>query len=70
MKCRLCGRTVFECGDWLERVNEKGVAGIWECRPACGAKLTNEEAIIGAIEAAPNEAAHKTLFFDENNPGS
>lgn len=49
LKCRKCGKSAPEIKGWLHRVNEKGVPGIWECRPSCGAKLTNEQAILGAI---------------------
>lgn len=50
MKCRLCGRGVFECGGYLERVS-----GVWECRPSCSAKLSNSEAILAAIEGPKKE---------------
>lgn len=59
MKCRKCGATPNDPPYRLDRVNEKGVPGIWECRPACGAKQTQEEALIGAIngtDAAAREA--------------
>lgn len=49
-RCRKCGKGVFETGGYLHRVNEKGVAGVWECRPSCDAKLTNSEAVLAAIE--------------------
>lgn len=51
--CRLCGKGPFECGGFLHRVNEKGVKGIWECRPSCSAKMTSDEALIAAIEGSP-----------------
>lgn len=50
MCCRKCGKGVHEVGGYLERVNEKGVPGIWECRPSCEAKLSNEDAIMAAIK--------------------
>jgi hypothetical protein len=50
MKCRLCGKNVFECGGWLERVNETGVDGIWECRPDCNTTICEDDAVLGAIE--------------------
>lgn len=50
MKCRKCGKGIADIQGWLERVNEKGVPGIWECRPTCGSVLSNEDRIIGAIE--------------------
>jgi hypothetical protein len=55
MKCRVCGATVFDCGGWLERVNEKGVPGVYECRPMCGADMPVEEKILGAIEGCEAE---------------
>lgn len=50
MKCRLCGRTPNEIKGVLHRVNEKGVTGIWECRPICGAEMNQDDAVIAAIE--------------------
>lgn len=55
IRCRLCGRSPNEVGGILHRVNEKGVIGIWECRPICGAEMNNEDAIIAAIEGVFNE---------------
>ena len=49
MKCRLCGKSVHEISGWLARVNPKGVDGIWECRPHCDAKLSEQEAVQGAV---------------------
>lgn len=49
MKCRLCGRHVSEIGGWLARVNEKGVEGVWECRPSCDAVMTDDEKVVDAI---------------------
>lgn len=49
-KCRLCGKGPFEIGGYLQRINPKGEDGIFECRPSCDAKITNEEKIISAIE--------------------
>lgn len=48
--CRKCGKNALEIGGYLRRVNEKGVPGIWECAPSCDTQLTNEQAIIAAIE--------------------
>jgi hypothetical protein len=48
--CRLCKKTAHEIKGYLTRVNEKGVTGIWECRPSCDATLTNNEALLAAIE--------------------
>lgn len=55
LKCRKCGKSAPEIRGWLERVNERGVPGIWECRPSCDAKPTNEEAILGAINGVAKE---------------
>jgi len=50
MKCQLCGKSIQEIGGYLHRVNEKGVPGIWECRPSCNVKLTQEENLLLALE--------------------
>jgi hypothetical protein len=50
-KCRRCGKGVSEIGGYLERVNEKGIPGIWECRPSCEAKMSDVKAMLAAIEA-------------------
>jgi hypothetical protein len=51
IKCRLCGIVGSEAkGVVLQRVNEKGVEGIWECRPICGAQMSDEDALEAAIE--------------------
>lgn len=34
----------------MKRVNEKGVKGIWECRPTCDADLPQETNLMLAIE--------------------
>lgn len=49
MICRICGRNQNEISGWLARVNEKGVPGVWECRPSCDTSITKEQAILGAI---------------------
>ena len=48
--CRLCGKAAYEIGGYLTRVNEKGVPGIWECRPTCDADLPFETNLILALE--------------------
>lgn len=48
--CRLCGKSAQEIGGYLTRVNEKGVTGIWECRPTCDADLPFETNILMALE--------------------
>lgn len=50
IKCRLCRRGPNECKGVLHRVNEKGVVGIWECRPICGAAMDQDDAILAAVE--------------------
>ncbi len=52
-KCRKCGKVAQEIGGYLHRVNEKGVAGIWECRPTCDADLPFETSLLLAIEGEP-----------------
>lgn len=54
--CRKCGVGLHECGGYLTRVNEKGVSGIWECRPVCGADMPRDTALIMAIEYADVDA--------------
>ena len=49
MKCHLCGKGPNECKGWLARVNEKGVPGIWECRPNCKADMPPDDRVIAAI---------------------
>lgn len=61
MKCRLCGRTVHEIKGFLQRVNEKGVAGIWECRPSCDTNITNEEAVLLAVSSGDLEKENLEL---------
>ena len=56
-KCRLCHRGMFEIGGYLERVNEKGGDGIWECRPNCGADIPQETNLLLAIEGDPEPDA-------------
>ncbi len=49
--CRLCGKHVTEIKGYLGRVNPRGVIpAIWECRPSCDATLTQDEALLAAIE--------------------
>ena len=56
-KCRLCGKHISELrGAYLTRVNEKGVPGIWECRPMCEADLPQETLLMMAIEGGDKEA--------------
>ena len=51
IQCRLCGKLGSEAvGVVLTRVNEKGIEGIWECRPICDAQMTSADAIEAAIE--------------------
>lgn len=49
MKCRLCGKSALEIQGWLERVNDVGIPGLWECRPSCKARLMQDECLLGAI---------------------
>lgn len=51
MKCRLCNKDANQIGGAiLVRVNEKGVKGIWECRPICGAEMDYGERLAAAID--------------------
>lgn len=59
IQCRLCGVKGHEArGVVLQRVNEKGVEGIWECRPICGAQMSSDDALIAAVEG---------VFEEDNN---
>lgn len=51
MRCRKCNRSVHEIGGFLTRVNEKGVPGVWECRPDCKADLPPDTRVLMAIDA-------------------
>jgi hypothetical protein len=53
MKCHKCGKGVQEIGGYLKRVNETGVAGIWECSPSCTADRSFEENLIDALQETP-----------------
>ena len=56
IRCRLCGVNGSEAkGVVLQRVNEKGVEGIWECRPICGAQMSGADALEAAIEGVFDE---------------
>ncbi len=62
IKCRLCGKLGSEIqGAYLTRVNEKGVTGIWECRPVCGSNLPQETLLMMAVETD----AAKTQGYEE-----
>ena len=55
-RCRLCGKSILECRGWLARVSPKGGPAVWECRPSCdGKKLSQEDAILGAIKGDEQE---------------
>lgn len=54
-KCRLCGKGPLEIGGYLTRVNEKGVEGIWECRPSCDADLPPDTRLLMALEIEPSK---------------
>jgi len=48
--CRICGRGLGQIGGYLQRVNEKGVPGVWECSPACDADPPTETVLLMAVE--------------------
>jgi hypothetical protein len=59
MNCRLCNADVVQStdnGNYLKRVNEFGVTGIWECSPSCGDNRDKEDAFINAITNAITDA--------------
>lgn len=50
--CRKCNADVIEAtnkGNYLKRVNEFGVTGIWECSPNCDDNHLETNALISAI---------------------
>jgi hypothetical protein len=51
--CQKCGSDAAQCKGYLQRVNEKGVPGIFECRPVCGADLPQDTRVLLAIEGEP-----------------
>lgn len=57
--CRKCNKGANEIGGYLERVNELGVDGIWECRPSCEVNLSYNEKVLIAIEGDPDETESK-----------
>lgn len=50
IKCRRCGKGPNEVKTVLQRMNEKGIEGIWECRPICGAQMSDADAVDAAIQ--------------------
>jgi len=64
VKCRKCGQGPMETADrgaYLNRVNEKGVTGIWECAPSCEHKHGGQnEALLAALE----DSAPSGLVFE------
>lgn len=48
-RCRKCGKGALEIRGYLRRMNETGVDGIWECRPACGADMSPDDSVVCAI---------------------
>lgn len=50
--CRICNADVIQAtnkGNYLKRVNEYGVDGVWECSPSCDDNSSTELAVINAI---------------------
>lgn len=62
VKCKLCGKGIDEISGYLHRVNEKGVEGIWECRPSCDADLSQETNLLLALEGEPTAP---TMTYEE-----
>lgn len=53
--CRKCNADVFQAtdrGNYLKRVNEFGVKGVWECYPSCEENGIASDALINAINNA------------------
>ena len=61
-KCRLCGKGIDELRRaYLTRVNDKGVPGIWECKPMCGADFPKETLLLMAIDSDDKEAPNANV---------
>ena len=68
MKCRLCGKAAYEIEGWLGRVNEKGVDGVFECKPHCGAKMSQSDSLLGAMGVSNPKVFNKyTHTFDKEH---
>lgn len=66
-KCRLCGIHISELrGAYLTRVNEKGVPGVWECRPMCEGNLPQETLLLMAIDGEPEETTNAAVTGGES----
>lgn len=65
MKCRKCGKGANEIGGFLKRVNEKGVPGIWECRPACAVEMTLEDRLLCALE---HDEGYEDAYLSAREP--
>ncbi|MFZ5699695.1 MAG: hypothetical protein ACOY9J_13470 [Pseudomonadota bacterium] len=65
-KCRICGRGLGQIGGYLQRVNEKGVPGVWECSPTCAADLPTETVLLMAVERGDEQVgkAQVALAYD------
>lgn len=48
MVCRKCGADPVTQDVCLNRANELGAEGLWECAPSCGVAVTDEN-IVAAI---------------------
>lgn len=68
MHCRLCGKTAHEIKGYLHRVNEKGVTGIWECRPSCDAALSPDDRLLAAIEGPHDDPPPSYDMSIHSNP--
>lgn len=58
LTCRRCGQDSLQAsrrGAYLERVNEKGVPGIWQCSPSCEHHHGDQE---DALDAALDPDEH------------
>lgn len=50
MKCNKCGAPAWTPGKYMIRVNEVGVDGVFECRPNCGHEMSQEDALLRALD--------------------
>jgi hypothetical protein len=56
IRCRNCKRNAFEIQGYLHRINVGVLPGVYECRPYCNTNLTQEEALVAAIEGESMDA--------------
>jgi hypothetical protein len=59
-RCRLCGKTALEIKGYLNRTNEFGVKGVWECVPSCHPGLREAALLCLQTNGGPIDGADTT----------